>query len=130
MPNDIKSVKTIPNVYGDLSIKISEPVPFYCLGGPSMAIIIVNYTPDKLIMELDSYHKWITTHFRIQTGKDNPQPLEGIVTAVETLLLKHLEPKKLVVIGTGTSSAKERAFWEEILESKRHGPIEVSKSFP
>jgi len=104
-------IETIPNEYGDMEIEVQEAVGFICLGGPSKAQLTVAYTPDKLLLELISFHNWCISAFT----KTEPQPLESIVCTVFKTLNELLTPVYLEVIGKSIVAGV-------------HGPMKVSKS--
>ena len=106
-------IETIPNDYGRIAIQVQEAIGFTCLGGPSKTKITVYYTPDKILLELISFHDWCSTNFINQEA----QPLESIVDKVSETLVDLLHPRFLSVTG-------------ESIIAGVHGPVKVVKTAP
>lgn len=88
-------IETLPNEYGDIIISVEEAAGFICLGGPAKSKITVSYIPNNKILELMSFHNWISKEFTEQ----EKQPLESVVGKIYNELVEVLDTVNLEVIG-------------------------------
>lgn len=90
-------------------VTIKEATRFGCLGGPAECNVEIEYIPDGELIELISFHNWITTAFKNHVNTVG----EDICAFIYKAIQEEVHPRSLSV---ELSSAVQTA----------HGPMTVT----